>query len=107
MVLNVGPTRADNITGVQKIEYPTGSVLPDVANRVLYVTFFFPFFVCVVAPCYLASSFLTLVSDANALVALFFLTLCKTQIRSSFSNLFYLAYLEAGARWRMRSSVRC
>lgn len=37
MLLNVGPTRADNVTGVQKIEHPTGSVLPDVVKSVLYV----------------------------------------------------------------------
>ncbi|KAF9454292.1 DHS-like NAD/FAD-binding domain-containing protein [Macrolepiota fuliginosa MF-IS2] len=35
MLLNIGPTRADNITGVQKIEYPTGSVLHDVTRNVL------------------------------------------------------------------------
>lgn len=49
MLLNVGPTRADNVTGVQKIEHPTGSVLPDVVKSVLYVIlllfsfFFAPF----------------------------------------------------------------
>ncbi|KXN87442.1 NAD-dependent protein deacetylase SIR4 [Leucoagaricus sp. SymC.cos] len=37
MLLNVGPTRADNIPGVQKIDYPTGSVLGDIVKRVLYV----------------------------------------------------------------------
>lgn len=35
MLLNVGPTRADTVSGVQKIDYPSGLVLRDVARLVL------------------------------------------------------------------------
>lgn len=36
-MLNVGPTRADDLLGVTKIELPTGLVMRDVAKAVMYV----------------------------------------------------------------------
>ncbi|KAF8269824.1 DHS-like NAD/FAD-binding domain-containing protein [Lactarius quietus] len=35
LYLNVGPTRADGMTGVEKLEIPTGEVMRDVAHKVL------------------------------------------------------------------------
>jgi len=35
LYLNVGPTRADGMPGVEKLEIPTGEVMRDVAHRVL------------------------------------------------------------------------
>jgi NAD-dependent SIR2 family protein deacetylase len=35
LYLNVGPTRADGMPGVEKLEIPTGEVMRDVAYRVL------------------------------------------------------------------------
>ncbi|KAK2463553.1 hypothetical protein APHAL10511_004304 [Amanita phalloides] len=35
LMLNVGPTRADDLTGVTKIELPTGTVMRDVAKAVI------------------------------------------------------------------------
>jgi len=35
LYLNVGPTRADGIPGVEKLEIPTGEVMRDVAHRIL------------------------------------------------------------------------
>ena len=37
MMLNVGPTRADSLPGVTKIELPTGLIMRDVVRAVLYV----------------------------------------------------------------------
>ena len=35
MLLNVGPTRADGLPGVEKIDLPTGTILPTIAKEVL------------------------------------------------------------------------
>ena len=35
LLLNVGPTRADPLPGVEKIELPSGAVLRDVVRTVL------------------------------------------------------------------------
>ncbi len=37
MLLNVGPTRADQLLGVETIEIPAGTVMRDVVKAVLYV----------------------------------------------------------------------
>jgi hypothetical protein len=37
MMLNVGPTRADDLPGINKIELPTGLVMRDVAKSIMYV----------------------------------------------------------------------
>ncbi len=37
MLLNVGPTRADQLLGVETIEIPAGAVMRDVVKAVLYV----------------------------------------------------------------------
>ena len=37
MHLNMGPTRADSLDGVEKIELPSGSVLPEAVRSALYV----------------------------------------------------------------------
>lgn len=37
LLLNVGPTRADDLTKVEKIEIASGDVLPDVARNILWV----------------------------------------------------------------------
>jgi len=39
LLLNVGPTRADTIPDVQKVDFPSGSVLCQAAKLVLYVLF--------------------------------------------------------------------
>ena len=36
-MLNIGPTRADDLPGVDKIELPTGLVMRDVAKSIMYV----------------------------------------------------------------------
>ena len=36
MLLNVGPTRADNVSGVEKIDISSGTIMPDVARTVMY-----------------------------------------------------------------------
>lgn len=38
MLLNVGPTRADDISEVEKVEIPTGTILRQVVAAVLYVS---------------------------------------------------------------------
>lgn len=37
LMLNVGPTRADNLPGLEKIEIPSGKVMRDVVRAVLCV----------------------------------------------------------------------
>lgn len=37
MLLNVGPTRADQLLGIETIEIPAGAVIRDVVKAVLYV----------------------------------------------------------------------
>ena len=37
MLLNVGPTRADGIPGVDKIEIESGIVMPEVVRTLVYV----------------------------------------------------------------------
>jgi NADH:ubiquinone oxidoreductase subunit 2 (subunit N) len=37
MLLNVGPSRADALSGVEKIDMPSGSVMREVARAVMYV----------------------------------------------------------------------
>ena len=38
MLLNVGPSRADALPGVEKIDMPSGSVIREVATKVMYVS---------------------------------------------------------------------
>ena len=40
LMLNVGPTRADEIPGIEKIELTSGAVLRDVVRAVQYVSLF-------------------------------------------------------------------
>jgi NAD-dependent deacetylase sirtuin 4 len=37
MLLNVGPTRADGLPGVEKIDVPSGAVMRQVAREVMLV----------------------------------------------------------------------
>ena len=37
MLLNVGPSRADTLPGVEKIDMPSGSIMREVANAVMCV----------------------------------------------------------------------
>ena len=37
LFLNVGPTRADNLPGVNKVEIPAGKIMRDVVRAVVYV----------------------------------------------------------------------
>ena len=41
MLLNIGPSRADGLPGVEKIDMPSGSVLGDVARAVMYARIYF------------------------------------------------------------------
>ncbi len=40
MLLNVGPTRADGMPSVEKLDIPSGAVMRDVAKAVMYAPFF-------------------------------------------------------------------
>lgn len=52
LLLNVGPTRADTVPGVQKVDFPSGSVLCQVARLVLCVNRFFDFLILMCALTY-------------------------------------------------------
>jgi len=43
MLLNVGPTRADGLPGVEKIDVPSGAVMQQVAREVMLVLIYLPF----------------------------------------------------------------
>ena len=38
MLLNVGPSRADTLPGVEKIDMPSGSIMREVARAIMYVS---------------------------------------------------------------------
>jgi NAD+-dependent protein deacetylase sirtuin 4 len=42
LLLNVGPTRADDLPGVDKLEIPAGSIIRDVVRAVLCVSLSLP-----------------------------------------------------------------
>lgn len=37
MLLNVGPSRADGLSNIEKIDMPSGAIITDVARAVMYV----------------------------------------------------------------------